>query len=160
MALNHGQHETSEFQDGALSTRRPLGVTLLAAWSWFWGCLLSILLLGIPLCLIGYGLWRMRGWAWWASVLFAALSILLTLALRLTVYTPAAVVVIATVALPFAMSAYLWSPPIRRAFCLSDDERLPPGLGQSLLLFLALVLSGFVALLAFLAIVAIGVPYE
>ena len=62
--------------------RRPAGVTALSLWSWLWGvAFVWVFLLGLPLVLLGYGLWKLKGWrgghpscsprcsfTWWLSV--------------------------------------------------------------------------------------------
>ena len=123
--------------------RRPAGVTALSLWSWLWGvAFVWVFLLGLPLVLLGYGLWKLKGWAWWASVLFAALQLLLGGSLLLDHVRWATLLYLSFTG---AIFVYLCSPQIRQAFDRQGMHGLPRGSGSGCLWLIVTAASWFIA---------------
>jgi lysylphosphatidylglycerol synthetase-like protein (DUF2156 family) len=123
--------------------RRPTGITVLSLWNLLWGiAFVWVFLLGLPLLLLGYGLWKLKGWAWWASVLFAGLQILVLLPFLLDEirWTTLPYLSLASIVL-----VYLCSQPIRQAFGQQGMRGLPRGLGSGLLWLAVTTIFWFVA---------------
>ncbi len=157
---------------------RPLGVSILSFLDWAAGLLmlgigllvvlagasLSVAALGIGVggmgaviaaggvltCVLGHGLGKLRGWAWWVTIVGAGLGFVQ--ALFHFASSPAAFDVIRA-SVSAGIGAYLWSNPIRSEFAGRRVQgwETPPGLRAA-----AGYIGGSVVLYVLIVAMAVG----